>query len=281
MQTENGFILGNIQLEKARLQASKRTDDLRFARMLARIGPEIDAIEQRRSQRKLREELKNRKFRRAILLTGLCFLGATAGVVAGLGLYLGEHDGLYTRIVRAYQVIVDGERTHNAKSVPALRSPAPEPPPELALMTPAPLEVAKVGSPVALPETPFGYSATKSMQEKSPVQAKHPQTVLPVPVIQKQEVAQEKLQPESAVDVVLNTKPRPSPPPPAPVPLNVQATAPKSTNESVPFEVTAYLDGYLMVRQGAKVFAIQVGQKLPDGRVLMSVSSTGYKAEKN
>jgi hypothetical protein len=279
MQTENSFLLGNIQLEKARLQASKRTDDLRFARMLARIGPEIDAIEQRRSQRKLREDRKNRQVRRAILLTGLCFLGATGGVVTGLELSLGEHDGFYKRIVTAYQVIVDGERTLNAKSVPALLSPAPEPPPELALMPPAPLEVVKVGGPVALPETPFGYSGTKSKQETSPVQAKHAQTVLPVPVVEKQEVAQEKLQPESAVDVVLNTKPRPSPP--VPVPLNVQVTAPKSTNERASFEVTAYLDGYLMVRQGAKVFAIQVGQKLPDGLVLMSVSSTGYKAEKN
>jgi hypothetical protein len=95
------------------------------------------------------------------------------------------------------------------------------------------------------------------------------------PVIRKQAVSQEKPPTEIAVDVVLKPGPKTTPLDPN-APIVAKA---KTKTDVVPFEVVAHLDGYLMVRQGSKVSAIQIGQKLPDGRVLLSVSSSSYKAD--
>lgn len=270
------------RLESAKNAAAKRTDELRFARMLARIKPEIDAIEKRRTERRILKEIKDRKLRTAILLTGGCFVASTIGVVVGLCIYLGTQDGFYSRSVSAYKAIVASERTRNSQidQPPHLTQPAP-----LAVApTPAVLSASEPGGAVKAPETEVPVNATTLTQNTVPVQVTVPvpapaksvnvpaKAALPVAVIQKPVQETQKVPTENSIDVVLKARPRPVQE--YPVAIQPKSTAP----EVIPFEVTAYMDGFVMVRQGSKVSAVKIGEILPDGKTLTSVSNNSYKS---
>lgn len=105
------------------------------------------------------------------------------------------------------------------------------------------------------------------------------------PAIQSSDLTDDGKEAAAAVDVVLRDRSvvvqdPPRNPVPAQVPLPAKpdtVAAAQATNQV--FRVMQYLDGYVLVRVGNRVATVRVGERLPDGRLLKSVSDASITTE--
>lgn len=231
MQNANISVLDN-----AKLLAEKRAEELRFARMLARIKPEIEALERQRSHRTFIRDSRRRKIRTIVVTGGVYFIVSTFGFLVAISIYSSSMDGFYSKSYAALGVIQNGAREKTTGATVVVTT-------ETTIPSSLPISNTK-NKQIQTPAIKIGSSSVKTHDEDIPV--------------------------ENSVDVTL--KPRRNK-------MSEPVITTSAKTDSKTFEVTAYMDGFLMVRQGPKVTAIKLGETLPDGKILRSIAGGTYKAD--
>jgi len=304
-------------LASAQERAEAQAKALHHSRLMARLQKEVDAIEEIRLTRKKREASRKRLLAKiSVLGTTLFLAGLAAGSFGNGKISINFLDG-NTHGLPQTAAQLEPQRQPPPSATPALsarekqdtnaNSHADGDAERLAVIVGSQPKLSVIASPntmpparpfvqgLVLPNAPIYTTRAPPLLTVPlpplPPLPFNPPNRLPgqgaaAPAIQSSDLVDDgKDVAAAAVDVVLRDRSvvaqdPPRNPVPAQVPLPAKpdtVAAAQATNQV--FRVMQYLDGYVLVRVGNRVATVRVGERLPDGRLLKSVSDASITTE--